>query len=236
MHVSQAALLSFALPLALVTVPAATSRDVPKTDESVRVVVPQEVLELAKLKRHFDQEDIPLVTSVLHHRGIDNFVLKIDPQSGDVDVNTNSKHVPHFDLKPGSCPNPVQIRGGGAAATLPGGILGNGFDVTQVDLPSVRLQHPPAGAFLFDAQVVPIRIGFQDVGTPFDPQSPCDCAALGPDGILDISVHFNKSDAITILKLDHEPDGSLVPLQIVGLDKSAEIMFGAVDCALIQQR
>ena len=236
MHVSQAAILSLALPLALVTVPAATSTDSPKPDESARVVVPQEILELGKLKRRFDQEDIPLVTSVLHHRGIDNFVCRIDPQTGDVDINTNTKSTPHFDLKPGSCPNPIQIHGGGAAATLPGGILGNGFDVTQVDLPSVRLQRPPPGAFLFDAQVVPLRISFADVGTPFDPQSPCDCAALGPDGILDINVQFNRTDAITILKLDHEADGTSVPLQIVGLNTGASLMFGAVDCGRIQQR
>jgi hypothetical protein len=235
MYLSQATLLSFALPLALVTVPSATSGDSTKTDESVRVVVPQEILEIAKLKRHFDQEDIPLVTSVLHHRGIDNFVLTIDPTSGDVGVNTNTKSTPHFDLKPGSCPNPIQIRGG-AASTLPGGILGNGFDVTQTDLGTVRLQRPPPTAFLFDAQVVPIRIGFQDVGTPFDPKFPCECAALGPDGILDINVLFNKSDAVTILKLDHEVDGTFVPLQIVGLNTNANVMFGAVDCGLIQQR
>ena len=235
MHVSQATLLSFALPLALVTVPPATPGESPRMDESARVVVPEEVLELAKQKRHFDQEDIPLVTSVLHRRGIDNFVLRIDPQTGGVDVDTNTKSTPHFDLKPGSCPNPIQIRGG-AASTLPGGILGNGFDVTQTDLGSVRLQRPPPGAFLFDAQVVPLRIGFADVGTPFDPKSPCECAALGPDGILDINVIFNKSDAITILKLDHEADGSSIPLQIVGLNTGANVMFGAVDCGLIQLR
>src|SRR4029079_12373540 len=131
------------------------------------------------------------VTRVMHNKGVDDFVCTIDPLTGDVDVNTDTKHIPHFALKPGSCPNPIQIRGGGAAATLPGGILGNGFDVTQGDLPSVRMQRPPPGAFLFDAQVVPIPLTLADVGTPFDPQSPCDCAALGPDGILDINVQFD---------------------------------------------
>jgi hypothetical protein len=234
MHVSQAALLSIVLPLALVTVPGATTGGAPKSKENARVVAPQEVLDLGRFKRRFDQEDIPLVTRALHNQGIDNFLCTIDPQTGDVDVSTDEKHIPHFDLKPGSCPNPIQIRGGGAAATLPGGVLGNGFDVTQVDLGSVRLQRPPPGAFLFDAQVVPIHLTFVDVGTPFDPKSPCECAALGPDGILDINVLFDKSDAITILKLDHEADGSSIPLQIVGLGIGSNSIFAATDCARIQ--
>jgi hypothetical protein len=210
MHVSQAALLSIVLPLALVTVPGATTGGAPKSKENARVVAPQEVLDLGRFKRRFDQEDIPLVTRALHNQGIDNFLCTIDPQTGDVDVSTDEKHIPHFDLKPGSCPNPIQIRGGGAAATLPGGVLGNGFDVTQVDLT------------------------FVDVGTPFDPKSPCECAALGPDGILDINVLFDKSDAITILKLDHEADGSSIPLQIVGLGIGSNSIFAATDCAWIQ--
>jgi hypothetical protein len=225
MHVFLAALLSLPLP---------TSVDAPKSTAPVKVVPPQELLQLGKLKRRFDQDDIPLVTRVLHNQGIDNFLCTIDPQTGDVDINTDSKQIPHFDLKPGSCPNPIQIRGG-AFSSLPGGILGNGFDVTQTELGSVRLQRPPPGAFLFDAQVIPISISFADVGTPFNPQSPCDCAALGPDGILDISVHFNKSDAITILKLDHEADGAEIPLQIVGLTIGSNTMFGATDCGRIQQ-
>lgn len=233
MHVSQAAL-CLALPLALVTLPGTTTGDAQK-QESARVVAPPEIVEIGRIRRHFDQDDIPLVTRVMHSKGIDDFVLTIDPQTGDVEVNTNPKTTPHFDLKPGSCPNPIQIRGGGAWTSLPGGLLGNGFDVTQVQLPSVRLQRTNPSAYLFDAQVVPIQLGFADVGTPFNPQSPCDCAALGPDGILDISVHFDKANAITILKLDHEADGSSVPLQLVGLTTGTLSLFAATDCARIQQ-
>jgi hypothetical protein len=122
MHVS----LSFlALPLALTAGSASPAEPSPKAAPAF--VVPSEIMELAKSKRRFDQEDIPLITRVMHRGGVDNFVLKIDPSSGDVSVNTETKSTPHLDIKPGSCPNPLPLRGGGAAAQLPTGVLGNGF-------------------------------------------------------------------------------------------------------------
>lgn len=193
-----------------------------------------EILELVRGKRKFDPEDVPLVVRAMRRAGVENFVCSIDPSSGDVSISTDTKHVPHLDIKPGSCPNPIQIRGG-AFATVATGVLGNAFDVTQVDLASVRLSRSAPTDFLTDPQVVPIHITFSDVGTPFDGTG-CQCAALGPDGILDLSVQYNKQDLITLLKLDAEPNGSSVPLQVTGLSKNSETVFAATDCVLIQIR
>jgi hypothetical protein len=235
MHVSHAALLSLVIPLAMTSGSALPTGERPKAGAAPAFVVPSEVLELARSKRRFDQEDLPLITRVMHRAGVDDFVLKIDPSSGDVSVNTETKSTPHLDIKPGSCPNPISIRAGDAAATVSTGVLGNGFDVTQVDLGSTRLQRPPPAAFLTEKQVVPSRIGLADVGTPFDPESPCDCAAFGPDGILDINVQYNKSDVVNILELASEPLGSSVPLQVVGITKDVLTVFAAVDCVRIQR-
>ncbi len=234
MHASHATLLSLVIPLAMTAGSASPAGQSPKASAAPAFVVPSEIMELAKSKRRFDQEDIQLVTRVMHRGGVDDFVLKIDPNSGDVSVNTETKSTPHLDIKPGSCPNPLPLRGPGAATTVSTGVLGNGFDVTQVALDSVRLQRPPPAAFLTEKQVVPSLINLADVGTPFD-GGPCECAAYGPDGILDINVHYNKADVITILELADETPGSSVPLQVVGLSKDNESIFAAVDCVRIQR-
>jgi hypothetical protein len=90
-----------------------------------------------------------------------------------------------IDVKPTSCPNPINAQKG----TVPVAILGTpGFDVTKVDIASVRLEG-----------VAPIRSEFEDVATPFvgsliDRES---CTTLGPDGQVDLTLKF---DAPTLFK------------------------------------
>ena len=236
MHLSTVTLLSLAFPPGVSPgAPSATLAE-SKTSADTQLVVPSEVLDLARAKRKFEREDIGLVTRAMHRRGIDTFVLRIDPASGDVILTTEKEGVAHFDVKPGSCPNPLTINGLGAAASLPGGVLGNAFDVTQVSLDSVRLQRPPPAGFLTGAQVAPILITLADVGTPFHGETPCECAALGTDGILDINVHFNKTEVIGVLELGTEPTGASIPLQVVGLGIGEDTMFAATDCVRIQRR
>src|SRR5690242_21186475 len=50
---------------------------------------------------------------------------------------------------------------------LPTGVLGNAFDVTQVDINTVRMSRgSPSGTF--GAEVTPTHITFAYVATPFD--------------------------------------------------------------------
>jgi hypothetical protein len=198
---------------------------------------PAEVLEILQGKRKFAQEDIPLVVRVMHRAGYDNFLVSIDPSSGDVTVNTGKDVTPHLDIKPGSCPNPLQVGpGGGVATTVATGVLGNAFDVTQTDLGSVRLSRNVPVSFMTTAEVTPVHITFADVGTPFNATQPCDCAALGPDGILDLNVQYNKRDLVDTLGLASDPEGASVPLQVTGLMTGGESIFSAVDCVRIQHR
>ncbi len=87
-----------------------------------------------------------------------------------------------FDVKPGSCPNPINSR---ARGVLPTALLGSeDFDVSLVDVDSLRLNG-----------VAPLFWSNEDTGSPYDGQT-CGCAANGPDGFLDLTMHFANRDII----------------------------------------
>jgi len=117
----------------------------------------------------------------------------------------------YVDIKPGSCPNPLNIRnvaetydgqeqsqttGLGSAArltpyeskpqknVLPVAILGTAdFDVSQIDPASVKLAGVPV-----------IRWSLEDVATPMNETGNCTCNALGPDGFVDLALKFYAED------------------------------------------
>ena len=92
------------------------------------------------------------------------------------------------DIKPTSCPNPINTKSNGVT---PVAILGTlDFDVTQIDPVTVTL----AGAS-------PLRWDWEDVATPFEPytgKEDCDldCNTLGPDGYLDLTLKFNTQEIL----------------------------------------
>jgi hypothetical protein len=96
-----------------------------------------------------------------------------------------------FDVKPGSCPNPVNLNSAGA---LPVAVLGTAdFDVMKIDPISIRLEG-----------VAPIRSSLEDVATPFDPftgKEHCsqDCSGDGPDGWLDMTFKFDNQEIVEAL-------------------------------------
>ncbi len=95
------------------------------------------------------------------------------------------------DIKPQSCPNPLNVKSKGV---LPVAILGtDSFFVDQVDLSSVRLEG-----------VAPLRSSFEDVSTPFEPmigKEDCslDCTDDGGDGILDLTLKFGTQEIVAAL-------------------------------------
>jgi hypothetical protein len=83
----------------------------------------------------------------------------------------------YVDLKPRSCPNPLNVTSRGV---LPVAILGwEDFDVSEIDVATVRL-----------AGVEPVRSSFEDVATPLVDGSECDCTEEGSDGYLDLTLKF----------------------------------------------
>ncbi len=109
------------------------------------------------------------------------------------------------DIKPQSCPNPLNVKDKGV---LPVAILGTeDFDVTEIDPESIRLEG-----------VAPLRWALEDVATPFEPVNgieDCmtDCHELGPDGLMDLTLKFDAQEIITALGAE---DGDCLSLQLTG--------------------
>ena len=95
------------------------------------------------------------------------------------------------DVKPGSCPNPINLKNQGR---IPVAILGTfDLDVSTIDVATLRLEG-----------VAPIHSSIEDVGTPFSylsGKSDCDedCNDDGPDGLDDLALKFLAQDLVAAL-------------------------------------
>jgi hypothetical protein len=114
------------------------------------------------------------------------------------------------DIKPGSCPNPVNVNSRGV---LPVAILGtNDLDVTTIDPGTIRL-----------SGVSPLRWALEDVATPYEPligkQTANDCTDAGPDGLTDLTLKFNTQELVQSLELllgRELEDGEAVVVRLSG--------------------
>jgi uncharacterized repeat protein (TIGR01451 family) len=130
----------------------------------------------------------------------------------------------YFDIKPGSCPNPLNPKSNGV---LPVAILGTAdFDIRDIDPATVRLTREGMGA-----TVAPLRWAFEDVATPFDGE-PCDCHELTVDGYEDMTLKFDTQEVLNTLGLGARR-GETVPLMIVG-SLFDETDFSGEDCVRIK--
>jgi hypothetical protein len=94
-----------------------------------------------------------------------------------------------IDIKPQSCPNPVNTR---AKGVLPVAILGSeNLDVNDIDPTTVRLE----------GDVEPLRWAIEDVATPFEgsKEDAFDCTTEGADGFFDLTLKFNTQEVIAVL-------------------------------------
>ncbi|MHC4356854.1 MAG: hypothetical protein ACYS0H_29495, partial [Planctomycetota bacterium] len=103
-----------------------------------------------------------------------------------------------LDVKPTSCPNPLNV---GSKGMLPIAIVGTeDFDVTQVDLATVQLM-----------LVDPARGAYEDVCTVYLPlsgkASQYDCTEEGPDGFMDLTLKFDCqviAEALEVIELQRQ--------------------------------
>jgi hypothetical protein len=107
-----------------------------------------------------------------------------------------------IDIKPQSCPNPVNIKSKGVLTVA---VLGSEeFDVTHIDPASIRLE----GA-------APIRHNVEDVSTPvLNPQADCDCTTEGEDGYADLILKFDTREIVGAL--GEVTDGEVLELTLTG--------------------
>jgi hypothetical protein len=122
-----------------------------------------------------------------------------------------------FDLRPGSCPNPINTASRGV---LPAAILGAAdLNVAAIDPSSIRL-----------AGVAPIRSGVEDVGTP----AAGSCGSAKRDGRPDLALKFDTEAIVKALRasLGTLKDRQQVVLPLEGRFRDGT-PFQAEDVALI---
>lgn len=115
------------------------------------------------------------------------------------------------DIKPESCPNPLNLKSRGVVAVAIAGTPD--FDVAEIDATTVHI-----------LGVLPWRIHTSDAATPYEPflgKEDCeDCHEAGPDGIPDLVLHFDKSELMQaiVAALGGAPaDGECLVLQVGGM-------------------
>jgi len=134
-----------------------------------------------------------------------------------------------LDIKPTSCPNPINVNGS-PNATVTIAILGTATqDVTLIDPDSVQIwrEHCTAGP------VSPESSSLQDVAAPVVVDAFCACGTAGPDGITDLRLGFNRGDLVQGLGLANEPYRSFVRLVVTGQTIDG-CSFLATDCVRVQ--
>ena len=123
-----------------------------------------------------------------------------------------------IDIKPQSCPNPLNVKSKGV---LPVAILGSeGFDANTVDVASIRLEG-----------IAPIRSSYEDVAGPIADANECECTTDGPDGYLDMTLKFMTQDIVATLgEVNHD---DVLELQLDGVLYDETPVEG-VDCVVIR--
>ncbi len=131
-----------------------------------------------------------------------------------------------MDIKPGSCPNPINV---GANGVVPVALTGTtSFDVNDVDPSTLELVRTDG----VGGSVSPTSHKIEDVATPFLDEL-CDCHTLTSDGVRDLSLKFDKQELVTTLQLASEPDMSFLELTLKGkLFDGTE--FEVSDCIRVQ--
>jgi len=159
------------------------------------------------------------------------FTSSVNDSKGDVffDSIANSAIVPQslevaLDIKPQSCPNPINRDSNGL---IPVAILGSdNLDVSQIDVSTLELVGPGVGS------AFPVKMDLEDVSTPVTNNGQqCICNEEAGDGLTDLTLKFRKKDVTNILGAANLNDQ--VPLSIKGslLDGTP---FTGTDCVVIK--
>lgn len=123
-----------------------------------------------------------------------------------------------LDIKPTSCPNPLNTKSKGV---LPVAVLGSAsLNVNDINVSTVQLQ----GVSL-------VRSAIEDVAAPVsNRQDDCDCTTDGPDGFADLSLKFDTQAIVAALGTVN--DGDQVKLTLTGNLNDGTPIKGE-DCVVI---
>lgn len=160
------------------------------------------------------------------------FGLCDSDSDGDGVADPCAPMVVNLDIKPGSCPNPVNPK---ARGKVPVAIVGSdAFDVNDVDVHSILL----ARADGIGVDITPatkknrgLHVSIEDVATSFDAIG-CDCHDLSGDGIDDLSLKFLASEMTRAFGLKSLRRGETIELVLRGSLQDGTA-FEATDCIVI---
>jgi hypothetical protein len=149
--------------------------------------------------------------------------------SFEFDVTESSGSTLQLDIKPGSCPNPLNVKvfekppkndKSQKGGVLPVAILGTAdLEIQDIDISSLFLEG-----------VAPLRYGFEDVAAPVRDGVECECTGEGPDGHMDLTLKFRKSEIVSALGA--VSDGDKIALTLTG-QMADGTTFEASDCVKI---
>jgi len=153
-------------------------------------------------------------------------------------ISTNTSHaneeeeiVVYIDIKPGACPNYININSRGFVQIS---VLGTqDFNVATIDPTEIELEIEGV-----DEEIEPVRWGYEDVATPlYDKENQCDCYVLGGDGYVDLVLKFDAQELIGTFNLT-ELVGETIPLAITGElygfnEDEVEYDIRGQDCILV---
>jgi len=125
------------------------------------------------------------------------------------------------DIKPGSCPNPLNPASRGI---LPVAVLGaEDFDVNAIDIASIRLEG-----------VAPVRSNYEDVSAQVVDGNECDCSTTGPDGYADLTLKFRTQNIVAELatQIEDLAQGDMLVLSLTGTLTDGTAIEGQ-DCVVI---
>ena len=124
----------------------------------------------------------------------------------------------NIDIKPGSCPNPLNVKDQGMLSVA---VLGsNEFDIFTVDPASIRLEG-----------IAPVRSSYEDVATPvLNKTDDCECTTEGPDGYLDLVLKFDVQEIVAALGSVYDGDELLLTLTGENING---IPIEGTDCVVI---
>lgn len=164
--------------------------------------------------------------------GIYNVCLTVNDGTVDSEEVCTYAEVPvivPLDIKPGSCPNPLNLKSKGV---LPVAVLGTlDLDVTTIDPLTILLSREG-----IEEGVAPIRSNYEDVATPFEGEL-CDCHDLNGDGYADLTLKFKTQELVEILELA-EVAGETIPLTLTGClhDNDSDIPIIGADCIWVLEK
>lgn len=134
-----------------------------------------------------------------------------------------------LDIKPTSCPNPINVQGSGNAAVSIALLGTSTQDVANIDPTTVSIWREDC----VGGPVLPLDFSYQDVAAPWVGGLRCGCTTDGPDGITDLRFRFGRADLVQGLNLGQVPQWTYVRLVLTGRTFDG-CEFVASDCVRVQ--